>query len=58
MATRDDYRDIIKNRVHKTFTFNEAIEFTKMLDKFSTPINGSIEWIDTKTKKPVYIGYS
>ena len=39
-----------------TFTFNEAIAHMKEQDRF--PTTETIKWVDAKTGKPVYIGYS
>lgn len=43
-------------RTKTTYTFNEAIELMKLMDNEVT-IN-PIQWVDTKTGKPVSIGYS
>ena len=56
MATRDDHRDILRNRVYKTFTFIEAVEFQKMLDRYAT-VN-PVKWVDAKTGKPIALGYT
>jgi len=46
------------DRVYNTYTFNEAIEFMKMLDKYPTHPTKSVRWVNSKTKKPVIIGYN
>lgn len=43
-------------RIKKTYTFNEAIEFMKMMDKY--PTKRTIKWVKADTKEPVVIGYN
>ncbi len=42
--------------VHQVFTFDEAIEFIKNLDRL--PTTHIVNWINIKTRKPVTIGYN
>lgn len=47
---------IINDNRHKIFSFNEAIEFMKYIDK--QPTGHTINWVNAKTGKPVAIGYT
>jgi len=44
--------------VKTTYTFDEAVEYLKRKDKQPTRIGKTITWIDIKTGKTVYIGYT
>ena len=46
------------DRIKTTYTFSEAIEFQKMLDTYPTHSTKRLTWVNSKTRKPVSIGYS
>lgn len=56
--THETTRDLIRNAQGRVFTFNEAIDFMKLLDTMPTGTGSSLQWVDAKTKKPVAIGYN
>ena len=58
MAPLETYREIANNNSHRRFTFSEAIEFMKYIDKQHTDINTSVSWRNIKTGKQVSIGYT
>lgn len=53
MAESEPYEGL---RVKTTYTFNEAIEYMKELDRH--PTTETINWVNAKTGEPVYIGYT
>jgi hypothetical protein len=57
MAGGDDYSQIINNSIGRTYSFSEAIDLVRVLDKYRTYPNQQIQWVDAKTGKPVTIGY-
>lgn len=56
--TNQDTERFIRNATGKTFTFNEAIDFMKVLDRMPTGTGRNLQWIDASTGKPVAIGYN
>lgn len=50
--------DFIMASKGKSFTFEEAIEFLKILDTLPTGSQRSVRWVESETKKPVIIGYT
>lgn len=55
MATAD-YYEVLENNIGKVFTLGEAVQFMKMMDRFPTMIQ--INWVSTRTGRPVSIGYT
>ena len=51
----NDYTPL-KFRVKRVYTFNEAIDLMKALDKY--PTGTQINWVSVKTGRPVAIGYN
>ncbi len=54
----DNVTNIINSNRGRVFTFNEAIEFQKLIDKYPSGIYPSINWVNAKDGKPVSIGYT
>lgn len=46
----------LETRVKRTYTISEAVELMKELDRH--PTNTDIKWVDSKTGKPVSIGFN
>ena len=55
MAPSNNYNHISNGKI--SYTFSEAVEFMKNLDKLPTGVP-NITWVDSKTNKKVVIGYS
>lgn len=51
MSTTDNYFDLT---IKRYYTFNEAIEYIKHRNKFTT--NTTINWVNARTGNPVSIG--
>ena len=56
MAPTQTYEELVTAHTG-SYTFDEAIELMKRLDKMPTP-KRSITWVDAHTGKPVAIGYN
>jgi len=57
VLSNDDINRIKTESYGKTYTFDEAIEYMKMLDSFPTGDN-SVNWVNARTGQPVAIGYN
>jgi hypothetical protein len=58
VATYKEYNQILSNAQGRQFSLLEACEFMEFIDN-TFPIGlHQINWIDSKTKKPVAIGYN
>lgn len=58
VVTYREYNQILSNAQGRRFTLLEACEFVEFIDRAFTSFTGNqINWVDSKTKKPVAIGY-
>ena len=58
MSITDTYEDTVNRSLGKTYTFSEAIEFQKFLDRNFPTNYAPLNWRNVKTGKPVIIGYT
>ena len=57
MSLNENYDSVFRPfEIGKFYTFNEAIEYMKLRDKY--PTTKQIRWVNAKTGEPVSIGYS
>jgi hypothetical protein len=55
MAGENIQQQMINNSIGQVYSFEEAIKFMKAFTV--NPTTQSVNWVDSKTGKPVYIGY-
>jgi len=48
----------LEYRAKRTYTFDEAIDLMKALDKLPTNTRTQITWVSVRTGKPIIIGYN
>lgn len=59
MSITEPTREQIRKRNEgRIFTFNEAIEYVKFIDKNFPTGQNTVNWVNAKTGKRVSIGYT